>query len=757
MAIRSSSIIVELLDRVSGPARRAATSLRGLGKSARDLPSAVNVGTRLDAAMARNAAAMGRARLGVVDAVATYYALDAAIGAPIRTAAAFETQLEDIGQKAGIPVEQFAALGRRIQQVGRDTNQASSQIASAVDAMASRGADIDTALTVANPIGKAATAYRASTEDMAAAAWSAVDNLKVPADQVGRAIDMMALTGKEGAFELRDMAQYFPALGAAYQGLGQSGVEAVGDLAAALQVVRKGTGDSASAATNLQNVLQKMRSPTTVRAFKRMGVSLEQELAGAAKRGLTPIEAIADVTAKTLDGDLSKLGYLFEDAQVQAGMRSLIQGMDEYQRIRDKAFRSKGVVDADYNRRIETANGAMERWAATTERFQISIAAALLPALSDVLDTVTPMIDKIGELAQAHPDLTEKALLAAGALVSLKVAAAGLSFFSLLGKGGALSMLAAGLKGVGVAAAASATVVETSAARMKRAFGVGGLGRMALKGTAIGSAVYLGLSPKPANVGPNGETEDQMLDKSTAVMAALSDAERKALHDAEQARAMAGISVPLVATDRRIANLKEDAAALREYIAEIQAEIDNVGIGPLTDQLTAPMRQRLDAEQAKLDAVTAELQAVQAEVETTGSAISGLAGINPAIRIDMTALDAALRKVVQIRAGLGGLGGTPPSDGTNVPAGARAKGGPVSPGRTYLVGERGPEPFTPTRSGYVHPAGAGRGSTPVTVAPVFYITGGSGASAETIADEVMRRMEKSVAAGMRGAMADVGG
>jgi hypothetical protein len=35
--------------------------------------------------------------------------------------------------------------------------------------------------------------------------------------------------------------------------------------------------------------------------------------------------------------------------------------------------------------------------------------------------------------------------------------------------------------------------------------------------------------------------------------------------------------------------------------------------------------------------------------------------------------------------------------------GARAAGGPVSSGRTYLVGERGPELFTARRSGYIHP------------------------------------------------------
>jgi len=39
--------------------------------------------------------------------------------------------------------------------------------------------------------------------------------------------------------------------------------------------------------------------------------------------------------------------------------------------------------------------------------------------------------------------------------------------------------------------------------------------------------------------------------------------------------------------------------------------------------------------------------------------------------------------------------------------GARASGGPVSSGSTYLVGEQGPELFTPSRSGSISPNGAG--------------------------------------------------
>jgi hypothetical protein len=39
----------------------------------------------------------------------------------------------------------------------------------------------------------------------------------------------------------------------------------------------------------------------------------------------------------------------------------------------------------------------------------------------------------------------------------------------------------------------------------------------------------------------------------------------------------------------------------------------------------------------------------------------------------------------------------------------KAIGGPVSPGRPYLVGERGPELFVPTASGRIEAAGAGPG------------------------------------------------
>lgn len=57
---------------------------------------------------------------------------------------------------------------------------------------------------------------------------------------------------------------------------------------------------------------------------------------------------------------------------------------------------------------------------------------------------------------------------------------------------------------------------------------------------------------------------------------------------------------------------------------------------------------------------------------------------------------------------------TVPGGGTNY-AGPRAKGGPVVPNRAYWTGERGPELFVPSSSGYVAPNRSGGGITINTV------------------------------------------
>lgn len=75
----------------------------------------------------------------------------------------------------------------------------------------------------------------------------------------------------------------------------------------------------------------------------------------------------------------------------------------------------------------------------------------------------------------------------------------------------------------------------------------------------------------------------------------------------------------------------------------------------------------------------------------------------------------------------------------------RATGGPVAPGRAYVVGERGPEVFVPTSSGRVEAGSAARGPVRVTVnmsAPAAD-TAFMARTGRQLAREVRRALERS--------------
>ncbi|MBO9710685.1 MAG: phage tail tape measure protein [Caulobacter sp.] len=341
-----------------------------------------------------------------------------AMGRPLfefgQDAAEFNTVMTTIAQKADLGRAASAAMGDQLLVIADRVNQLPEDVQAATDILAGFGLDPRVAVKLTEPIGKVATAYKADMADVGAATFSSIDNLKLPADQAARALDIMAYSGKRGAFELKDMAAAFPSLTASAQALGQRGAPAVADLAAALQIVRKGAGNSEEAATNLDNLLQKIGSPQTAKNFAKMGVNLEAEMKKAAKAGKTPIEAITTLTNKALKGDLGRLGYLFEDAQVQKAMRPLIQNYQEYLDIRRDAANAKGVVDADFaDRMIDDAEG-MRKFNVEMAQTKIALGNTLLPIL-------TPLIAKVGAAAKNFGAWTKEHPKLAGALGKIAV------------------------------------------------------------------------------------------------------------------------------------------------------------------------------------------------------------------------------------------------------------------------------------------------------------------------------------------------
>ncbi|MEE4154458.1 MAG: tail tape measure protein [Erythrobacter sp.] len=113
------------------------------------------------------------------------------------------------------------------------------------------------------------------------------------------------------------------------------------------------------------------------------------------------------------------------------------------------------------------------------------------------------------------------------------------------------------------------------------------------------------------------------------------------------------------------------------------------------------------------------------------------------------ALNAGISELFGNSGGSGGLGALlGQSIGALFGLPGRATGGPVSPGRGYLVGERGPELFVPTSAGRVDARMASDGKRDVRVAISL------NASRGTTAPTAMQRSSRQVASAVRRALVE---
>lgn len=178
-----------------------------------------------------------------------------------------------------------------------------------------------------------------------------------------------------------------------------------------------------------------------------------------------------------------------------------------------------------------------------------------------------------------------------------------------------------------------------------------------------------------------------------------------------------------------VVGVRADTAAFRREVAEMRAALE----GPLT----------AGAERAGRSIETTLARAVR----------TGSLGFEDLRRVALGVLGeiAAATVTGGIGALLGGRGAAAPTGGlaaalAGVLSGApgRATGGPVSPARPFLVGERGPELFVPTAAGRVETL-APAGAREVRVAITVNAPPGS-------AGEVMARSSRQVARAVRSAL-----
>ena len=329
---------------------------------------------------------------------------------------------------------------------------------------------------------------------------------------------------------------------------------------------------------------------------------------------------------------------------------------------------------------------------------QESVGEALVPALQALIDVARPVLEAFNGMSPAAKQTTIAVTALGGAFLLLapRILAAKTLLMEF---GGAKSGMAAGTARAGKFGGALSKVGGILGVAGPWGLAIGA-GITALGFFASGSD---GAAEAQQNFKSALDASNGALDKNVRKTAALA-AENDGLLEAARALGIAESDV--------VDAILGDVAAKRRLIAATEAasrateEERRQGAASV-----AALDERRDAA-AKLtdgvgslgDALSTEVSAQKRVANATETATEKVARLNAETNKLRASLSKPIRGTVIIRVREdGSVSVNGPNGGGRSAPEERAVGGPVNRGQTYLVGERGPELFTPSGSGRIIP------------------------------------------------------
>lgn len=482
-------------------------------------------------------------------------------------------------------------------------------------------------------------------------------------------------------------------------------------------------------------------------AFDAIGVAV-RGADGQMRPIMDVLQDVADRIAAMPDG--AERTALAMDLMGRSGaqMIPLLQGgSGAIRELMDEADRLGLTLTEEAARGAERFNDNLTRLTTAATGLARQIATALIPVLAAITDAVAAVSTQFARLTPAQQEFAAGAaavtvalgplLLAVGTLTRAMVGLRAASFAA-LGPWGVLAALVTTAAAAFVAFntdtdetgdliddvadaqdalnAAMATFAQTGApdARRQAYAYARQLEQQALAALSAAEAEITLMEAELARFqSAPMEQRGLMGDVEESVMAEnleLSRREVEALRETvEGARLTAhGLSVEMVAVGR------DGAPAVQAVVVETEELVETL------ERVSGAAGQAADVEIPEMTNALEDAAAAGSQLESSFesafvNAITGTEGLRGALAglardLSRMAAQAAFRGMFGGMFGGGGALSGLAGLFTNF-GGARAMGGPVMAGTSYLVGERGPELFTPGRSGAITPNAAMGGGT----------------------------------------------
>ena len=727
MAVLNSKLILSLVDKVTAPARNISQTV-----------------ARLTDQQRRNSQQMSAMRGQMVGAAATAYGLGRAIAAPINAAVDFESAMADVKKVVDFETpDHFQKMGMDIVHLSTSLPMTAKGIAEIVAAAGQAGMKGGELMEFANLAAKVGVAFDMSAGETGEALAKIKTALRLSVSETSLLADAINHLSNTSASSAPDLIDYMKRVGA----VGEQYGFAAKDTAVIGSAMIASGAEANVAATSFRNVGKALTrgasaSKRQLKAYKTLGLSSKQVAKDMQKDATGTLRRVMGLIGKVPEHmQASLISDLFGDeARAIAPLVNNLKLYDDALASVSQQADFLGSSQKEYEARAATTGAALQKLKNQFTAVGIAIGEALLPTVNSTVQSIKPLLFAITDFVRVNPVLTGQIIKATAGLVALRIAATATRFAFFWLRGGYLSAAIAGLRGFGVAATFTIGRLKSlrnamMAAQVASAIGGGGGFTSMLAGmaaplaalkaaaagvgalimgitwpvwalvaaiAAVGLAVFNYWEPIKNFVSGFASVVSEEIGGAVSAISSFGSKVASAVGewaleglvnfgamlgiDEASVRAAVNRAVSVVYTlkDRIVSIVTSIASSIGNWFSDIFT------INDYSDQAEKEFRNAGErAARAMINAVKAIPGLIVDLFRGLGSKIAAAIG-----RVNWSAF---VPSWVTKYLGGGSASGTPV-------AGARAAGGNVVGGSTYLVGEYGPELVTPSRSGYVHNA-----------------------------------------------------
>lgn len=305
-------------------------------------------------------------------------------------------------------------LQGRIRSASISTGVGEGDITAGLSSFVARTGDLKTGVDMMQTLAQTAAASGASFEDLSGVAADLMTKFDVTkVEDMQEALAGLVFQGKAGAFELRDMADQFPKIGAMAKSMGMGGAGGLRKVGALAQIVRGSTGNAETATFALDALTRQLvMKGSDMGSGKAFGGKSKVNVFknGDPTQGLRDITEIIPEVLKASNGNLQQLQEIFGGE----GMRSMNAFLGTFRQAGGGSAGAAAVTSqinesvnagGSWSEVQQDAKSAMQSTASQLEALNTQMKAAvesdLLPALKELIPQLVKLAPYVGDAVKA--------------------------------------------------------------------------------------------------------------------------------------------------------------------------------------------------------------------------------------------------------------------------------------------------------------------------------------------------------------------